>query len=445
MKRFTLGGVGAALALAITVLSVAAQPAAAAPSTPADAEAFPAASITAAYDTAPCSASGPSSADAALATTLNSRLGGTLDGYMTAYRVSCARKVVQAVQARGLPERAAVIAVTTTIVESTIQNVAEEVDHDSLGLFQQRAAWGSRAQRLDPTWATNAFLNKMISLYPNNSWASRPIGEVCQRVQVSAYPDRYQGQASDAQIIVDALWTPPTASVYGTLADGRLTYSAIDTATGRLTKTVLSEATLGFTPKALATLNFNTILVTSTSGDLYRVNIITNNTGVAFETPSKIKVGGWTHTLLSYDGHGNLYGINSLGQLLRYDVTSSKPTGNNIVNGTTIDSGFTLKTLTTTGKDWILGTTADGRLLSYKINGPNSWVSGELKDSTWQGITHLLSPGAGIYYGRTSNGALHRYQDQDPFDRDGSDLSGQGAVNDSGWTQTLLSAQPFGN
>ncbi|MET7879952.1 M23 family metallopeptidase [Micromonospora sp. DT68] len=233
-------------------------------------------------------------------------------------------------------------------------------------------------------------------------------------------------------------------SVYGALADGRLTYSAIESGTGRRLKTVVSEATLGFTPKTMATVNFNTILLTSTSGDLYRVDVITNNTGLAFNTPSKIKVGGWTHTQLSYDGHGNLYGLNSLGELLRYDVTSTKPTGNHILNGTTIDSGFTLKTMTTTGEDWILGTTSDGRLLSYKISGVGSWTSGELKASTWQGMTNLVSPGAGTYFGRTESGGLFRYTDRNPYDRKGGDLFGMGAVDESGWTQTLLSAAPFG-
>ncbi|BCJ50117.1 hypothetical protein Asp14428_15920 [Actinoplanes sp. NBRC 14428] len=51
----------------------------------------------------------------------------------------------------------------------------------------------------------------MISLYPNGSWQTAPIGEVCQRVQVSAYPDRYQPQAADAQILVDAVWHRPGA------------------------------------------------------------------------------------------------------------------------------------------------------------------------------------------------------------------------------------------
>ncbi|MET9067455.1 FG-GAP repeat domain-containing protein, partial [Streptosporangium sandarakinum] len=161
--------------------------------------------VAAAYQLAACDPSGTTSTDAALATQLNSTLKAKMRGYMSAYRVSCARMVIKAVHDRRLDPRAAVIAITTTIVETSIQNISEAVDHDSLGLFQQRASWGTAAQRLNPTWATNAFLDKMIREYPNNSWKTAPIGEVCQAVQVSAYPDRYQEQAADAQIIVNTI------------------------------------------------------------------------------------------------------------------------------------------------------------------------------------------------------------------------------------------------
>ncbi|MFY1689429.1 hypothetical protein [Plantactinospora sp. WMMB782] len=159
------------------------------------------------WATVACDPNGTTAADSAVATELNRQLTGRMAGAMTAYRVSCARMVVKAVRDRGLASRAAVIAITTTIVESTIQNISEEVDHDSLGLFQQRASWGTRAQRLNPGWATNAFLDKMLRVYPNNSWATAPIGEVCQAVQVSAYPSYYQPEAADAQRIVSALWS----------------------------------------------------------------------------------------------------------------------------------------------------------------------------------------------------------------------------------------------
>ncbi|WP_208761985.1 FG-GAP repeat domain-containing protein, partial [Microbispora hainanensis] len=161
--------------------------------------------VSAAYQLAACDPNGTTSTDAALAAQLNTTLRAKMRGYMSAYRVSCARMVIKAVRDRGLDARAAVIAITTTIVETSIQNISEAVDHDSLGLFQQRASWGTAAQRLNPTWATNAFLDKMLRLYPNNSWKTAPIGEVCQAVQVSAYPDRYQAQAADAQIIVNTI------------------------------------------------------------------------------------------------------------------------------------------------------------------------------------------------------------------------------------------------
>src|SRR5690349_4826410 len=184
MRKTPLGMTAAAV---ITVLGLSAYPAMAA-------EPEPAVRLNAAYQLAACDPNGTTSADAALATQLNSTLNAKMRGYMSAYRVSCARMVIKAVRDRGLAPRAAVIAIATTIVESSIQNISEEVDHDSLGLFQQRASWGTSAQRLNPTWATNAFLDKMIRLYPGDSWKTAPVGEVCQAVQVSAYPDRYQVQ-----------------------------------------------------------------------------------------------------------------------------------------------------------------------------------------------------------------------------------------------------------
>ncbi|WP_188193107.1 hypothetical protein [Nonomuraea sp. SYSU D8015] len=170
----------------------------------------PAGDVTAAYPVAPCDPKGVTSSDNALATTLNGKLTKKMRGYMTGYQVSCARRIVETIHGLGMHPRAAVIAITTVIIESSIQNITQEVDHDSLGLYQQRASWGSRAQRLDPVWATKAFISKMKREYPNNAWMNAPIGEVCQSVQVSAYPDRYQPQAGDAQIIVDHLRQPTT-------------------------------------------------------------------------------------------------------------------------------------------------------------------------------------------------------------------------------------------
>ncbi|MFF5446905.1 hypothetical protein [Streptomyces sp. NPDC012888] len=156
--------------------------------------------------------------DRTVAGQLSSQLTGTLHGYLTAYRVSCARAIIQTVRARDLPQRAAVIAVTTAIVETTLRNNPNMEDHDSVGLFQQRASWGSFDQRMDPTWATNAFLNPMLRV---SNWESRPIGEVCQAVQRSAYPSRYETQVADAQRIVSALWKGGDVPVAGNWDGGK--------------------------------------------------------------------------------------------------------------------------------------------------------------------------------------------------------------------------------
>ncbi|GIJ51945.1 hypothetical protein Val02_88310 [Virgisporangium aliadipatigenens] len=232
-----------------------------------------------------------------------------------------------------------------------------------------------------------------------------------------------------------------TVSVYGFLADGRMTYTAIDADSGDRTHgAVTSSATLGFLPVAMATLNFNTILVTNAEGHLFRVDVLTNNNSLIFEPPVKIGE-GWTHHHLAYDGYGHLFGIaGEDGQLRRYNVTTAKPTS--IGGNTFIKAGFTLKTLTATGQDWILGTTNGGQLISYKINGPNDTPRYELRSTTWQVFDSLFSAGGGIYFGHKPEGSLHRYVDRDPFDGRSDDLVGAGTVDDAGWTQVLLSAQP---
>ncbi|PWK48832.1 VCBS repeat protein [Actinoplanes xinjiangensis] len=155
---------------------------------------------------AACDPDGTTATDAASAARLNGMLNGKVAGDLDAYRVSCAREVIRAVRERGMPRRAAVIAITTVIVETEIRNIVEKLDHTSVGLFQQQDWWGTEAQRLDPIRAANAFLNAMEREYPNDSWQNVAIGTVCQEVQESGFGDRYAPQVSDAGKIVDELW-----------------------------------------------------------------------------------------------------------------------------------------------------------------------------------------------------------------------------------------------
>ncbi|MFE2298544.1 tachylectin-related carbohydrate-binding protein [Streptomyces sp. NPDC059445] len=229
-------------------------------------------------------------------------------------------------------------------------------------------------------------------------------------------------------------------SMYGTLSDGRLTYTQIAPDTGNRVKTLIGP-NLGFTPKAMATLNFNTVLVTSTTGDLYRVDIQTNNTSLGVAGVVKIWDGGWTFDKMVYDGAGHLYGTVD-GQLHQYVVSQPKPAGSeHIGQHVVIDTGFVLKTLAAAGDDRIVASTADGRLLSYKINGVDDWDLSVLKASGWSAVDSLSSPGGGLYYGRT-NGGMYWYSDADPTDGDGGDITyhSDDPVDASGWTQSLLSA-----
>ncbi|MFC0541477.1 tachylectin-related carbohydrate-binding protein [Kutzneria chonburiensis] len=397
----------------------------------------------AAYEKAPCNGA-PTSADSADATKLNGVLTQGLKDSMTAYRVSCARAVIDAVQKRGLDERAAVIAITTTIVESTIENISEKVDHSSLGLFQQLDDYGTAAQRLNPSWATNEFLNRMETRFPNGSWRTADIGEVCQRVQVSAYPDRYDKQTLDAQRIVDELSGPGavTVQIYGALSDGRLTYSTINSQTGDRTKTLASSASIGFVPKTLAALNSNTLLVTSPAGQLYRVDIVTNKNSLTFSTLTPLG-GGWTHDMLTYDGHGHLYGIAD-GKLISYVVSRPKPAESQIGGRVEIGAGFTMRTIAGTGDDWVLGISTTGVLRSYHVAADYSWTGVTLADR-WSTFDRIVSPGYGLYYAQTRDGALYRYFDHNPYDLNGSDIEGFGTdpVDTHGWTQIQLSAVPL--
>jgi hypothetical protein len=130
------------------------------------------------------------------------------------------------------------------------------------------------------------------------------------------------------------------------------------------------------------------------------------------------------------------------GELHQYLVSQAKPAGSqHIGQHVVIDTGFVLKTLAAAGNDRIVASTADGRLLSYKINGAGDWDRTVLKSSGWSAVDSLSSPGGGLYYGRT-NGGMYWYSDADPTDGDGSDITyhSDDPVDASGWTQSLLSA-----
>ncbi|ONF72307.1 FG-GAP repeat domain-containing protein [Amycolatopsis keratiniphila] len=176
--------------------------------------------------TAPCAPAGVTPADEALSAKVRPQI-----SWFSAYNASCARAIVRQTKARGLNLRAANIAITTAITETHLNNYDQAVDHDSLGLFQQRPSqgWGTPAELIDPVYATNAFLNAMLRNYPDNSWQSGDIANICQRVQRSAFPDgsNYRANVAQAAVIADAVWGS-SGSGRDFTGDGRADLMAID-------------------------------------------------------------------------------------------------------------------------------------------------------------------------------------------------------------------------
>lgn len=131
-------------------------------------------------------------------------------GPLRATQIANAKLIDNVAVKRGLPGQATLIALMTALVESDLQNLAYG-DADSLGLFQQRwtAGWGSRLQIMNPNYAADAFFGganppSPPGLVDIDGWPSMALGDAAQRVQVSAFPDRYALRESEARQIAAA-------------------------------------------------------------------------------------------------------------------------------------------------------------------------------------------------------------------------------------------------
>jgi len=91
---------------------------------------------------------------------------------------------------RGLPARAATIALVTAMQESGLRNL-DYGDRDSIGLFQQRPSqgWGTQAQIMDPWYASGKFYDALVKV---KGWQTGDINDVAQAVQRSGVPEGYR-------------------------------------------------------------------------------------------------------------------------------------------------------------------------------------------------------------------------------------------------------------
>ena len=139
---------------------------------------------------------------------------GTSHRYTTE-RVANAALISATAVDRGLPPRAASIALATAYQESQLRNI-DYGDRDSLGLFQQRPSqgWGTEEQILDPLYATNAFYDALVTV---DGYESADINDIAQRVQRSGHPEAYRDHETEGRLYASALTGQSGANLLCTL------------------------------------------------------------------------------------------------------------------------------------------------------------------------------------------------------------------------------------
>ncbi len=105
--------------------------------------------------------------------------------------------------AKGVPERARVIALAAAWQESSLRNLPNG-DRDSVGLFQQRPSqgWGTVEQILDPVYASEKFYDALLEV---PGWQDMSLTDAAQAVQYSGFPDAYAKWEPQARTLARGL------------------------------------------------------------------------------------------------------------------------------------------------------------------------------------------------------------------------------------------------
>jgi TP901 family phage tail tape measure protein len=104
----------------------------------------------------------------------------------------------------GASHRDLIIALMTAMQESTLHNYKSAVDHDSLGLFQQRPSmgWGTPKQLTNPKYASRKFFQALFGIENRDSMS---LTDAAQAVQRSAYPDAYAKWEDEARAVLSGM------------------------------------------------------------------------------------------------------------------------------------------------------------------------------------------------------------------------------------------------
>ncbi|MGW0804758.1 C40 family peptidase [Nonomuraea sp. NPDC002799] len=127
---------------------------------------------------------------------------------LTSKQVANARIIIDTSDDLALPRRAAVIGIATALQESALIGDTERDHGQAFGIFQQHPqyGWGTRAQVSNPRYAARAFFSRLIEI---KNWTKRPLTDVAQAVQRSAFPDTYAKHEAHAKRLVATLAKPP--------------------------------------------------------------------------------------------------------------------------------------------------------------------------------------------------------------------------------------------
>lgn len=86
-----------------------------------------------------------------------------------------------------IPTQGLIIAIATAMQESGLHNL-HYGDRDSVGLFQQRAGWGTTTERENPTTSAELFFHALLQVH---GWQDMTVTAAAQAVQRSGFPNAY--------------------------------------------------------------------------------------------------------------------------------------------------------------------------------------------------------------------------------------------------------------
>jgi cell wall-associated NlpC family hydrolase len=146
-------------------------------------------------------------------------------------QLSNARIIAQVGQSLGASQRDIQIAIMAALQESGLRNL-NYGDRDSIGLFQQRNAWGSREQRLDPAESARMFFEGghqgQRGLFAFSNRDQYSLSQAAQKVQVSAFPDAYAKWEKDSTDILSSIGAGNSSDLKGTETIGSKTTFGAD-------------------------------------------------------------------------------------------------------------------------------------------------------------------------------------------------------------------------